>query len=349
MTFADNEADAINGVIVMAQRYVGAFPDSRWRSRSSLAIWAALSVIAAVVLGRRVSGAFAREMSIAAACLIPCGSMILSLFANALYQFAETRTSDDARARTGGRLLRIVLSPGQRQVLAGVATLVPPVSLAIALLPGNSDYILVYITALFIAGSAAILAIAELSRSDGAALRGLWRRVAANRASHRGDNVPCAELGNQQSVTTVGGASNGEASRASSADFEHALRWSASEGRAGRSNAGKTDDGDDITQHVSRYVSSDGTEHLEGVVHVHLGKGLTQRVVHLPFCPTFAGTPEVRCRLLDDAPVRARVTAARTYGTRVEVKRTGKAVGPVTARVAISAAAPAGESLGACR
>jgi hypothetical protein len=78
------------------------------------------------------------------------------------------------------------------------------------------------------------------------------------------------------------------------------------------------------SQSMTRLVLPDGSETIEGTVKLAFAAGQQVGAAHLPFSPPLAGRPEVTCHLLDDRPVRLRVTAVHTFGARVEARRTGE-------------------------
>ncbi len=103
-----------------------------------------------------------------------------------------------------------------------------------------------------------------------------------------------------------------------------------------------TDDGpNSVSQWMTRSVTSEGRERIEGAVKVDFAPGQKQAMIHLPFCPPFFGRPEVECESLDESVVRFKVAAAYPYGARIEAKRTAEAETARTVEVGFTAVASA--------
>jgi hypothetical protein len=73
---------------------------------------------------------------------------------------------------------------------------------------------------------------------------------------------------------------------------------------------------------MSRTNRPDGTERIEGTATLRFPPGQQAACIHVPFFPPFEQVPRVTCHLLEDRPIRLRVTSTQPYGTRVEAKRT---------------------------
>jgi hypothetical protein len=83
----------------------------------------------------------------------------------------------------------------------------------------------------------------------------------------------------------------------------------------------------------------DGYDVVEGEVQIDFVAGQRVVVVHLPFSPPLAGTPEFECEGLDQVELSFRTTARHTYGVRVEVSRPATQQEPATTRIGWAASA----------
>jgi hypothetical protein len=63
-------------------------------------------------------------------------------------------------------------------------------------------------------------------------------------------------------------------------------------------------------------------------------------VAHLAFSPPLACDPRAECHLLSDFDGRVRVTAAKSYGLRIEARLSGQLSLATTINVAFSAQSP---------
>ena len=65
-----------------------------------------------------------------------------------------------------------------------------------------------------------------------------------------------------------------------------------------------------------------GGEMIEGTVTVRFDQGQKRANVHVPFSPPLSGTPEVECDTVDDESIRVKVAERRSWGLRIEGRRT---------------------------
>jgi hypothetical protein len=63
-------------------------------------------------------------------------------------------------------------------------------------------------------------------------------------------------------------------------------------------------------------------------------------VAHLSFSPPLSCDPRAECHLLTEFDGRVRITAARSYGLRIEARQSGEPALSTTIRVAFTAEAP---------
>lgn len=65
-----------------------------------------------------------------------------------------------------------------------------------------------------------------------------------------------------------------------------------------------------------------GGEMVEGTVTVRFDRGQKRANVHVPFSPPLSGTPDVECDTVDDESIRLKVAERRSWGLRIEGRRT---------------------------
>jgi hypothetical protein len=82
---------------------------------------------------------------------------------------------------------------------------------------------------------------------------------------------------------------------------------------------------ENVVQQFSR-LRENGVETIEGVARMEFLPHEQTAVVHLAFCPPLAVDPQLSVELVEPAEVLVRATEARTYGVRIEGKRTRSAV-----------------------
>ncbi len=99
-----------------------------------------------------------------------------------------------------------------------------------------------------------------------------------------------------------------------------------------------------VSQRIVRRRTPGG-DVVEAVLRVAFQPGEREVALHVPLWPAMATTPAVECEPLDDSSVEPRVTAAQTYGVRIEVRRSGSidaaAVVPLGVQIAAAAEAEA--------
>jgi hypothetical protein len=95
-----------------------------------------------------------------------------------------------------------------------------------------------------------------------------------------------------------------------------------------------------IVQWMTRRRLADGGEVIEGAVRIELDPAEKVGVAHLAFSPPLACDPRAECHLLSDFEGRVRITAAKSYGLRIEARQSGQSSLAATINVAFSAQAP---------
>jgi len=94
-----------------------------------------------------------------------------------------------------------------------------------------------------------------------------------------------------------------------------------------------------IVQRMTRRRLPDGGEVIEGAVRIDLDPAEKVGVAHLSFVPPLAFDPKAECHLLCDFDGRVRITAAKSYGLRIEARQSGEATFGTTIKIAFSAEA----------
>lgn len=280
-------------------------PSSRTRIRPrrdakqilATVIWASLILVAAVLLSRRYAGGFSSQQgSVVAACLAGTAAMLLSLAAHLIY-YAGRNSQKQPTAH----------------FLTGVATLLPPSAIALTVFPFGSNAGIAYLAGLFLLAATALVLTAE---------HALWSTGIADRRTTRRhmltspDGTP-ATGSTEQPLTSP-------RHRVSSAPLPSSPEQASAQ-QPGQTETTAFDD-QPPSQWMTRTTTPDGSERIAGSVHVHFAAGQRQAAIHLPFVPPLADVPQVDCQVLDDDSARLRVTDARPYGARIEVKR-GQPVG----------------------
>lgn len=78
-----------------------------------------------------------------------------------------------------------------------------------------------------------------------------------------------------------------------------------------------------VSQQWIRRSTPEGADSLQILMRVTFPPGAREVAVHIPLWPAMTGIPVVDCEPLDASEVELRVTAAHTYGVRIEVRRSG--------------------------
>ena len=272
----------------------------------AITLWAALGTLAVVLLWRRLAGAFTDELPLPAAWLVLLSTLALSMAAYAAFLTASFPRQPvplppgPSDRGWGAHLLRAIQQP--RGIAALPAALCPLV-LAAALFPPNSTAVLSFAAVLIIVGAAMFLIFRTVQTAPATILDWSPRFQRPARAT---DRLPVASDAHR----TAAGLAALDSTR------------------CGRP-----------VQQFSRYVLSGGGERVDAVLEAAFSAGQSQTAIHIPFAPPLCAPPTATCRVLGDSSVRARVTAAKPYGARIEVKRDRNACGPACVKVVIEASA----------
>lgn len=274
----------------MSKSAAGSAARSDVRRTSAAALWTATTIMAAVIISRRMGGHFDDALHPALATLVTAVLSAMNLSAALLANTALATGTDFAQKR---RVPSAAIS---------LLTAVTPMAVGFALLPSDA------ILGLSLVFTVAVLSglIVLVAGSDG--LRP--PRVTASETQSSASIEPVVEP--QPRSTEVAGFSD-----ESELEMEEPIDQ---ESLA-------------ISQSMSRSTGTDGSETIEGTVLLSFASGQQIGVVHLPFSPQLASEPQVSCHLLEDRPVRLRVTTAQSYGVRLEAKRTDAALDEVDIQV----------------
>jgi hypothetical protein len=99
-----------------------------------------------------------------------------------------------------------------------------------------------------------------------------------------------------------------------------------------------------ITQQLTRRTAGDGSEEINGVLRATFLPDEKTVVLHVAFCPPLKAIPEVTARQTDGPAARVKVAQVVPHGTRLEVRRTGKATGPANVVLQFAAKSPPEDS-----
>lgn len=111
----------------------------------AMTVWSALTLIAAVLLSRRLAGAYAAERGAALPCLATTFAVLISLAAHALWSAAHQ------------------MATARKKIVALCLTLIPPLAIAAALWTVPSAFLCGYLSALLLLALLATFLIREFS------------------------------------------------------------------------------------------------------------------------------------------------------------------------------------------
>ncbi len=119
------------------------------RTGFAITVWSLLTLIAVVMIGRRVSGAFQTDIGSAVPCIAATVAVLLSLAANAVWCTVNAYGSS------------------RKQIVAAALTLLPPLTIGCALWTSHSTSVGGYLGGLGLIAAVATVAISDLSpRTD---------------------------------------------------------------------------------------------------------------------------------------------------------------------------------------
>jgi hypothetical protein len=305
-------------------------PDD-FRKVFALAIQTVLVLMTVVVLSRRMSGAFHGSIAPVVPCLVATIAAFFSLASLALQITAPSIAST------------------RKWMVATTTAVLPPVVLGAALWMVPSAVVGGYLAALATASVLCAVAIRDsasgfafMNRLQSALFQGqvtqqwvaldlgkLSRVAACPPASHsRVSNEPTG--GQAASATPPRSSATPQIPLADLTADEESVAIPDEESESDQS----------IVQWMTRRRLPDGGEVVEGAVRIDLDPAEKVGVAHLSFVPPLACDPKAECHLLCDFGGRVRITAARSYGLRIEARQSGELTLATTINVAFSAQAP---------
>jgi hypothetical protein len=282
----------------------------------SLTIWSVISLVAAVLLSRRVAGAFRAETGAAVPCLASTAAVLVSLAAHAIWR--TTATNPSLRKRT----------------VAATLTLIPPLILGAALWTSPSAFIAGYFGALLGLSALATIVIGDFNSS---AIPVTQLFTIARRQPSASSPITEQSAAGESHPDTPHASSSMMA--ASSADLSLEVDES-DEDQGGEGDPS-------VLQWLTRRLLPDGAEAVEGSVRIHFGAGERFAVAHVSFNPPLSERPNAECQVLVDFDGRVRIGVARAYGLRIEARRAESTPRPVSVDVGFSANVRAAQSAAA--
>jgi len=290
-------------------------PDD-FRKVFALATESSLLLVTAVVISRRLEGAFAGPATPAVPCAVATFAAALSLAALALWRTASASTG----------------SP-RNLLVVGLLTVVPPVGLGAALWIGPSAFVGGYLATL-----AAACAMGAVAIEDHASGFLLTTRLRSSLFQSEARLLPRPEV---VMVTPADRSSEANAAEAV-APVVVARDASSTESFSDESlqeTDCETQTDPSLVQWMTRRRLPNGGEMVEGAVRIELGESDKVGVAHLVFSPPLPHDPEAECHLISDFDGRVRITIAKAYGLRIEARLSGEPVACSTLHVAFSAVA----------
>jgi hypothetical protein len=269
-------------------------------------VWTTLSLIAAVLLSRRLAGAFGTIQSAALPCVAGTVATFLSLAAHALWSIANPTAS------------------GRNLAIAAALTILPPLMIGDVLWTSPSVFIAGYLAALFVLAALATLFVRDFVPRDSEnaeRVKGLSSSSVASKPaagpippiSPRSIDPPAMEDVALPFDETIDDESCDEADPA-------------------------------LSQSIIRRQPIEGAEIVEGTVRIHFGPGERTAVAHVAFVPPLAHRPRAECQVLSDFDGRVRVGLSQAYGLRIEARRSEPAEEVGDVLVGFSADARAAKS-----
>ena len=284
------------------------------RTVFAMSVWSAITLVAAVLISRRVAGAFEVETGAAAPCLTATLAVFFSLTANALWCTVNRSV------------------PGRKQFGAAALTLIPPLGIGAALWTSPSAFVGGYLAALSVIAALTLLVTRDLSPTPTvgnfapslpATARGLPSQLSEPIATH----VPTSTV--LEMVTGTDQDTSGLDVGPFSVDEE-------------------SDEADpSILQWMTRRQLADGSEAVEGAVRIFFESGNRFAVAHVAFVPPLSERPNANCQLLVDFEGRARIGVAQSYGLRIEARRSESDSSALSVDVGFSAETRAVQSVAA--
>jgi hypothetical protein len=268
-------------------------------------VWTVIALIAAVLLSRRLAGAFG-SVPVALPCVAGTAATFFSLSAHALWSAANPGAS------------------GQKQAFAAALTVLLPLIVADVLWTTVSPLVGGYLAALFVLAGLGTLFMRDFAPIEIESLEQNW-----NNASVRMEIVPPPGKISRETPGSLDPAPTEEVALF----FENAP------------DEESCDDVDPtLSQSIVRRRPAEGAEIIEGSVRIHFGPGERTTVAHVSFVPPLADRPRTECQVLTDFDGRVRIGLSQAYGLRIEARRAEPAGAATDVVVAFSAEVRAAQS-----
>jgi hypothetical protein len=275
------------------------------RTAAAIAVWSAITLIAAVLVSRRLAGAFSSEPAAATTCAAGTATLLLSLAANALWCAANPTAS------------------GRKQAIAAALTILPPLALSVALWMSFSAFVGGYLSTLFVLSALATVFIRDLVPG---ALRNTDSCAFANRpVEPRLQSTVEVQNGLEADASTVSRPLDTRADLSAPLDEEEPVDEEVVEADPS------------TLQWMTRKLRADGAESVDGSVRIYFGPGERFAVAHISFIPPLSDRPHAECQLLVDFNGRVRIGVALAFGLRIEARRPEPATQAISIDVGFSA------------
>jgi hypothetical protein len=291
-------------------------PDD-FRKVFALATQTVVTLLTVVVVSRRASGAFAGTVGPAIPCFVATLVTILSLAALALWRQTAPRPTKQAWIPAAAM---------------GWAVLAP-VALGAALWISPSALVGGYLAGLAIMSLLCAIAIEDWTVGFGIASQ--VRSILFN-----SQTAPATSPDARVALAACPPVSAAKPREAATDEQTATAPVHAAESESEPLPDDESESDDSIVQWMARRRLADGGEVIEGAVRIDLDAVERVGVAHLSFVPPLCCDPRAECHLLCDFDGRVRITAAKSYGLRIEARQSGQTTRATTINVAFSAQAP---------
>ncbi len=276
------------------------------RTGFAIAVWSFLTLIAVVLIGRRVSGAFQTDIGSAAPCIAATLAVLLSLAANAVWCTVNAYGSS------------------RKQIVAAALTLLPSLTIGCALWTSRSTLVGGYLGGLCLFAAVVTVVISDLSPDASSRLQAIateMQQESTRRPErNQGGAVPTYVTEVSESVDPVVASDDHSDSPVEEFVEDETEEFDPS-----------------ILQSMTRRLLDDGCEAVEGSVRIDFGPGERTAAAHVAFSPPLTDRPRVECQALSDFDGRVRIGVAQSYGLRIEARRSEPARDAVCVDVGFSA------------
>jgi hypothetical protein len=256
---------------------------SDFRVAFASGVWTVLTLIAAVLLSRRLAGAFGNAAIVWLPCVAGTAATLFSLAAHALWTAAHPAAD------------------GRRRAIVAVLSVLCPLVLADALWTTPSAFVVGYLAALFMLAGLATLFMRDFVPVETMSL-----------PQHRSVIAAPVELKREAETIEIPApaAADPLPEQNVALPFEDAVDEEFCE-----------EDDPTLSQSMARRQPIPGAELVEGTVRIHFRAGERTAVAHVIFVPPLADRPRAECQVLSDFDGRVRIGLSRAYGLRIEARR----------------------------